>query len=293
MLSRSDLLFLAGFVSVLSLSLFIFNNVFAIESGPIISPQISTQSKYCANGTCSTGTIKPIFPINGTLLTKHYNMISIMLSETCQRMNENNIPGCPHISDLIPFDTSNQAISGKFVTQGNNTIRTPPQIKNHWLWYGTNRTNEIVCVDCEVDARMSQTTQQIIIESHDFIWTDKFNSWQNNTRTFIQFHGRYMQGCDTATIPYDYQLLTDTSFFMRHGCNPNDTAFNSTMTYELASTPFDYNNQYSTLKQTNYLKQIFNGHSIFGGNKTGGGLGPLLCWNNECNYTDPYKKPGW
>ena len=291
MLKTKDVLFLLGFVSGVSLSLFIFNNVFAIESGPIFSPQTSTQSKYCSNGTCSTGP-QVIINKTGSVLTHKYNMISLMLSETCQRMNEHNISGCPHISELIVFDTSNQAISGKFIQNGSDYTRTSPQIKNHYLWYGTNRTNEIICLDCEVDAKMSQTTQQVIIEPHDFVWTDKFNTLHDGSRIFVQFHGRYMQGCDTATIPYDFQLLTDTIYYMRMNCDSKYTTFNATQTYELPSTPFNYDNPFSTLHQDSYLKDI-TGHKSFGGNHTGGGLGPSNCITNKCDYHDPYHKVGY
>lgn len=199
-------------------------------------------------------------------------MIVVTLSETCQRMNENNISGCPKMKDLIPFDNSNQGISGKFV----NDTRTKPQVLNHYVWYDKYKI-PVVCVECLIDFYHPNQMQQVIIEPHDFTWVNK-TAIVNNTRTFTDFHGRYMAGCDTATLPYDWHLMTDTIYYMRNNCDAKHTDYNNTQTYTLTSTPFSYNNPYSSLHLKNMTDSI----------KHSGGLGD--CRYTKCPQKDPYAK---
>lgn len=228
--------------TILTISaLMLFSNAFAIEAGPQVPTTPSTQSSYCPNGVCGTTSL-PQPPANYIKSTIQKHVIVILLSETCQRMNENGISGCPHISNLTGFDNSNQAISGKFVKHGNDYTRTKPQLTNHYIWY-KDYALPVVCVDCYTDLGNTNNVLQIIIEPHDFVWIDKYNDVSLNTRTFTQFHGRYMAGCDSATLAYDWNLMTDTIYYMRHGCVPSATDYDNTSTYTLPSTAFDMNAQ--------------------------------------------------
>lgn len=178
-----------------------------------------------------------------------YNMITITLSETCVKMNQNHITGCPTIKDLRGFDNSNQAISGKFVEKNNETIRTNPQLKNHYVWYQDYKL-PVVCVDCNADFINPDLVQNIIIEPHDFVWAE--NDAIQKTRVFTQQHGRFMAGCNTSNLAYDWNLMTDTIYYMRNNCASSATDYNSTSTYVLPSTPFDMTAQ--PLKNQAYYK---------------------------------------
>ena len=114
----------------------------------------STITKFCNNGICNSGPV-PTLPSNYTHSTIHIPVLLVSYSQTCENMIKNYIKGCTPLSEMIPFDTSNQYISGKFVNQGNDTIRTNPEVKNNWLFYKYSN-KQVVCVECAFDISSTQ-----------------------------------------------------------------------------------------------------------------------------------------
>ena len=268
---------LFGILAVVISSL-IFVNVYADQS---------TISKYCSNGTCSTGFI-PSLPSNYTHEIKKLPLLVVSYSQTCENMIKNNISGCPTLQSMVQYDTSNQLISGKLLIQGDHYIRTNPQVKNHWLWY-EGKTKTSVCIECIMDIASSQESQNIIIQPTSYSFADKNQNIVTNKLSYL--NDRFMQGCDVATISSKQGLLEDTIHYMLSGCTT--THFNGNVTNTVHVAPWQYDNPYSTLHQSSYLKNILNNHSITNTNKTSGGYGPSDCIRHTCSFKDPYSKAGW
>lgn len=219
--------------------------------------------------------------------TQKYPLIMIVPSESCQNMIKFHMKtDCPTDDMLLKYDTSNQKISGHFIIQNGNTIRDKPEVKNHYLFYQT----QTVCVDCAGDYMNPDLFQIIIIEPHGFTYVDKYAVISNNK--WLSYSDRHMAGCNTATIGYSDSLLNDTIKYMESNCT--QTSFNSTKTNIIPDQPWSYDNPYSSLHLSTYLKSFLHNHDIFNRNGTNpGGLGPNDCIRHQCSYTDPYKKAGW
>lgn len=262
---------------------------FATDGGPQVPSVPNTIAQYCASGSCNTGAVAPL-PSNFTFQTKHTSMLYIVYSQTCENMIKGNVSGCMPLEDIIPFDTSNQHVSGKFVKHNGVTIREKPQLKNNWLYY-TYKTGKTICVECVADITTMQQSQQIILEPTDFNFVDKNANSTNGTWT--SYNSRYMQGCDVATIANIPRLLNDTIQYMLNGCK--STSFVSSSNHVIKDTPFSFNNPYSSLKIDSYLEKIFHNHKFFSSyNATNnGGLGPSNCITHQCSFTDPNKKAGY
>ena len=262
--------------------------VFLSLSLGIVYADQSTISKYCNNGTCSTGSVT-ILPSNYTYSSIHLPVLLISYSQTCENMIKNHIKGCTPIDDIIPFDTSNQYVSGKFVKQGNDTIRTSPQVKNNWLYY-KYAPKKVTCFECTFDISSTLESQQIIIEPTSYSFVDKNANIVKDKWSYL--NDRYMQGCDVATISSKSGLLKDTIHYMLSDCK--QTNFNGNVTNLVHQTPWDYNNPFSSLLQKSYLKNIIPNHSATNTNHTSGGYGPSLCINGKtCEFKDPYAKKGY
>ena len=243
----------------------------------------STISQYCSGGTCSTGGTISI-PVNYTYSTQKIPIIFISYSQTCENMIKAKISGCLPLESIIPYDTSNQNIAGKFIKQGDQITRTKPQIKNFWLYY-EQKKDRIVCIECVADITTLQESQNIILQPTDFIYIDKNANVTNGL--WSSFNSRYMQGCDTATIANIPGLLQDTITYMLSNCTK--TNFNGNSVHKINDTPWQYNNPYSSLLMASSYKSILHGHYLFG-NLTGGGLGPSDCIHHVCNITTSSKK---
>ena len=256
----------------------------AIDSGPIVPNSPNTISQYCSSGTCSTGGT-PSIPVNFTKTNQHLKVLLVSLSQTCEILNKNGMKGCPSVQDLIPYDTSNQLVSGKFINHDGIYTRTAPQMKNNWMAYSySNKT--VVCVECYFDITSADKAQQIIVQPSSFSYINKTevengNSWYN-------YDNRFMQGCDVATIGNIPGLLNDTIHFMLHNCSGTTTSYNNITNHTRIYQPFNYNNPYSTLHQDLYLKNIFHDHLSYNGNHTSGGIGPGNCITHYC---PPVKNP--
>ena len=255
--------------------------------GGIIVPKFtSTQNAYCNNGVCATSPI-PTNP-NYTHSTSKYPILLIKLSNTCEILDKHNMTGCPSVKSLIPYDTSNRLVSGNFISNNGIYTRESPKIKNNWLAYQYSN-HKIVCVECYFDFTATAKSQQIIINPNTFSYVNKTESESKNV--IYNYYGRYMQGCDTATIGNIPGLLDDTISFMLNGCVK--TNFNNTQINPRPVHQVNYYSPFSTLNHDSYLKTIFSGHTYDFGNKTMGGRGPSDCITHKCNFIDPYKKLGY
>src|SRR5690349_21040270 len=114
---------------VLVVSLLCVHQAFAQTGGPIVPNVPNTMSQYCSSGSCITAPV-PGVPVNYNHATKHLPIVYVSYSQTCETMIKNHIQGCPPLESLVPYDNSNQYISGHFIKQENETIRGKAQVKN-------------------------------------------------------------------------------------------------------------------------------------------------------------------
>lgn len=290
MVKKSDLLFLVGFFSIVALSLFIFNNVFA---------DVSTQAKYCTNGVCNTNTTSPYFNATigiykvgqypGGIKLTQSNKIGIQESKTCITMLSHNMnSSCISYDKLIHFDNTNPVFAGLW-NQTGWFHRNPPMIKNHEL---SNSHPFVVMVDPNPD--FTTTAKMIIITDKNFTYINPDDKSNKGTTTIYHVN-RFVANCELATVAPDVLLINDTIHYLESGCT--DTKYNDTRINTQPEIAWNYDNPYSSLHQDSYLESLLHGHKSFikpNGTITGGGLGPSLCINgHKCSYTDPYKKAGY
>ena len=255
----------------------------------IIVPKItSTQVLHCLNGYCSTGGT-PKLPVNYTKSVTKYPVILVSLSQTCEVLNKNNIKGCPSVEDIMKYDTSNQRVSGVFINENGTYHRTNPQIKNNWMTYQYSKI-PVICVECYFDITATTKSKQIIIQPNSFTYVNKTES--ENTNKLYDYTGRYMQGCDIATIGNIPGLLQDTLNYMINDCKASTTNFHGQNNYTRTLHPFVMDSPYSSLAFNSNLMQIFHGHYILHNEKmpTMGGLGPGNCQIVQCDLTTSTKK---
>ena len=188
----------------------------------------------------------------------------------------------------MKYDNSNRRVSGDFINNDGIYTREAPQIKNNWLAYQYSN-HAVICVECYFDFTATAKSQQIIINPNSFSYVNKTESESKNV--IYNYYGRYMQGCDTATIGNIPGLLDDTISFMLNGCTK--TNFNNTQINILPTHKINYYSPYSTTNHDSYLKTILSGHTYDFGNKTAGGRGPTNCITHKCDFVDPYKKLGY
>lgn len=242
-------------------------------AGIIVPKVTSTQVLHCLNGHCSTGGT-PIIPKNYTKSVNHYPVLLISLSQTCEVLNKNGIRGCPSVQNLTKYDTSNQKISGKFVNDNGLYHRTYPQMKNNWLAYVYSKT-PIVCVECYFDVTATSKSKQIIIQPNSFTYVNKTESEDKNK--LYDYTGRYMQGCDIATIGNVPGLLDDTISYMLHGCVSGTTTFHTMINHTRTLQPFSYDNPFSSLHYKSVIDTIKLNH-------------PTDCIHYTCSLTTSSKK---
>src|SRR2546428_5300863 len=181
-----------------------------------------------------------------------------MLSETCARLVSTHTNStCPTLDKLIPFDTSNQHVSGKFIKVLDHWIRTPAQLKNNYKYYSTIMNKSAICVECVLPLGSPDLIKMIIIEPHLDTFISKYDSLKNYTMT--TYHTRYMAGCNTANISYSPSLLNDTIFYMQHDCQASATSYNNTNTKVLPNVmKLDYGNYVYT--HQHWLDSIKQNH---------------------------------
>jgi len=208
---------------------------------------------------------------SATNQTEKYPVIFVIRSESCQKMIQYHIKSsCPTDDLIMKYDTSDQHISGKFIVKNGITVRTEPQIKNHYQFY----TKETVCIDCNGNLALPDLFKTIILESHDFTYIDKYATVGNNK--WQSFNDRHMAGCNTATIAYSDALFNDTISYLESNCTR--TSFNGTTNHVIQDQPWSWNNPFSSIHQQNLVSSIK-------------GIGN--CITKQCDVKDPYKKAGY
>jgi len=216
-----------------------------------------------------------------TQSTTHYKILIVKLSESCEKNLKSKISiGCPTIQELIPLDTSNKNISGKFVKQNDTWIREKPQVKNHYMFYGDSN-KLIVCVECLYPSGSPDLVKEIIIEANNFVWPQR-DQIVSNGKIIIHHNPYVSENCNTATLGYNYtnyKLLVETINYISEGCI--DVSFIKDGMITIKDTPFNFNNPYSSLNHYNWLSQA---KKINVGD----------CITKKCvQLPDPYKKKNW
>lgn len=229
--------------------------------------------------------------ITGSVYTTSPTLITIDLSNQCLALvKHNQTSECPTYKKILPYDNSNQMLSGKFVTTDNFFHRQLTNTINHWGLYAPGTW--IVMIDPDYNA-IIHSKEISLVPSLTYIIKDQ-TVGSNHTRN--EYHDRYVDpGCTSAEIVYSDFLLNDTIHYLESGCTI--TKYNETKIISTPNkTPIDYKNPFSSLRLQNQLKIIFNGKSqLYNENiPTGGGLGPGNCINtSHCTFTTSSKKPGY
>lgn len=230
--------------------------------------------------------------------TLHYNIIVPMLSESCIRMNEQgNNTSCPTIQNLITFDKSNQYISGKFIIKNGHWIRTPPEVKNHYMFYGYS-PKPVVCVECVFPGKDADSVQIIDIVPNSFTWIDPVSKDIAKGNKILLHTDPYISpDCYNARLSFTPFKMNYTLAYMINGCKGTIIDNNSTIT--LKTAPFYMDNPYSSLRQQEMLQKYgITQHGSITINGISGLLGGHTitlgdCIHKKCDIKDPYKKKNW
>ena len=119
---------------------------------------------------------------------------------------------CLPLKDLIPLDTSNQKVSGKLTEDG----RGKPLYKNHHATYQFSKQPYVICVEC--DGTFQDHSRKITIETLGKFTYIKQSDNRIVNNTFYDYSDRHIEGCRTATISSNLELLKDTIFVMGNDC---------------------------------------------------------------------------
>lgn len=119
---------------------------------------------------------------------------------------------CLPLKDLIPLDTSNQKVSGRLTDDG----RTKPLYKNHHATYKFSKEPFIICVEC--DGTFQDHSRKITIETLGKFTYIKQSDSRIVNNTFYDYSDRHIEGCRTATISSNLELLKDTIYVIGNDC---------------------------------------------------------------------------
>lgn len=275
--------------------LFVFHAYESFAETPIPNPSTGDTLKLCPNGICSTGIVPTNIGFNDSGYSSNYtskvqakfNILAVILSPTCKIVNS----GCPRYNEIAIDDQTDQRISGKFVLdKSGNLFRSQPPVKNSWAFYQYN-SKPAVCIDCFIPGGYADAVQLLtILPPTQHVWVSQDDLIDNKTAT--EYSGVYIPDCNNAQVPYNYTTYIKVLHYMQNGCvgNLNLTSSKKIITPDI---PWSYDNPYSSLHLTTYLKQINHNHLTLPGNHTVSGFGPGDCITKKCDYTDPYKKSGW
>ena len=185
--------------------------------------------------------------------TLKYNMIVIEWSQICQsNFKHNNTSSCIPVSDTVKFDTSNQHVSGKFQVINNQTIRTDPQVKNHWLYYQYFKM-PVICIGCTYPGGAVDVIKNItIVPKGNFVYVDKNENSTNHSSVHV-YSDLYIAGCNSADIS-DINLLNQTIQYFLNDCKGKMPTKNDLI--QIKENKFDYNNPYSSLFYKNMQDQF-------------------------------------
>ena len=184
--------------------------------------------------------------------TLKYNIIDIVITESCQKQILYNVSNtCPTIKELKKFDTTNKNISGNFTqTKDGTWYREKPQLKNHFMFYKYSKI-PVICVDCVLPLGNPDIVKMIFLEPKNFTFVDVGKTITGNTR--LEYHDRYVSGCQSATIAYSQAMLIDTIKYLASDCTK--TQFNGTKIIVMKETPKDFANNI-WYKYKAYLEQL-------------------------------------
>lgn len=107
---------------------------------------------------------------------KTYQNVSIVLSNTCVALIENNLPNnCPTYTELVKqYDNTLQHLSGEFVPTEFDIKRGVPQLQNHWKYYEYLPHWRIISVD--PDAEFMTRSVVVEIQARSFITDSLFGN---------------------------------------------------------------------------------------------------------------------
>lgn len=181
--------------------------------------------------------------------------IGVSLSKSCEVMIKNNFTSnCPSYKQLVQLDSSNTSISGKFTTDDDGFFhRGDEPVENSYKYYWNDDTIRLFV---DPPGNMANRIKMIYIQPNfetytlagDLTIDDDFEIIQGNktltsgnqtkliefdvrnqTSYFgtIQYHDRYIENCNEATINADNWkfLIGDTIHLMRNDCDRGFTAF--------------------------------------------------------------------
>jgi len=178
------------------------------------------------------GTIAPI-PEAHALLSADFG---ISIAKTCYVMHKNNITtSCPTYEAIFAIfpDTSNQDVSGKFIFRDGLIQRGYPQMKDNYEWY-KYETETLLFVD--PDAQTQSKLKMITIYANLPTFKLRDGGMSNKVVDGLRYlgDGRYIEDCRNAVIDGKRWLflLGDTINYMKNGCDPAFTQFNSTVEYQ-------------------------------------------------------------
>lgn len=130
--------------------------------------------------------------------------------------------GSPTVEDLMPFDTSDERVSGFFLQDESGTwYRDDPRYEKHWIWYYPYFLGQtVVFVDPLLSPHLRQGVHVLEIKIHETVkccWTSKV---VNGTVTHIE--KRFTnQACDESVIELkDWEvLMEDTIRYLSNHCD--------------------------------------------------------------------------
>jgi|32_taG_2_1085360.scaffolds.fasta_scaffold00844_21 hypothetical protein len=152
--------------------------------------------------------------IDANLIHRENKFISIILSESCKRMIEYEIPTeCPTYRELeAMFDNTFPNVSGGFVDKGYDIERENPKYSNHWNYYKQLEHWKIITVDPDVG--MMRQSAVIEIQPNSFTYleniknTDKSRSYNSTGyERYVWSDIKYTDRCTKAIVAPDMDLV--------------------------------------------------------------------------------------
>lgn len=165
-------------------------------------------------------------------------LVGVKISDTCIKLVRNNFTTtCPSYEDLIGIDSSNQYVSGYFVTESDGFLhRMEPNYKNSWKWY---EHDEEIRVIVDPPSDMMKKIPMITIENNFGVYfrADDFRIDDEGVRKYNQH--RYVSNCNDATLSTEIWVnaLADTINMLQTGCRI--TEIQETFTEQLPKTEID------------------------------------------------------
>lgn len=162
---------------------------------------------------------------NNTLIKNQFDkttlkkLVGIKLSKSCITLIKNNFSNnCPTYKELSVLDTSEQKVTGKFVTDKNGFFhRAEPNFQNSWRWYDNDDKVRLII---DPPSGMAERIRMVTIENNFGVYftSGDFKIDDEGVRKYHE--GRYISKCFTATISAERwgELLADTVNMLRTGC---------------------------------------------------------------------------